>query len=246
MVNKKGYHLPLTRSLILITYIMLKRLPPALTLITLLSLLLPVATNASRLEWNQTEARIELEPGQEQARTNFVVTNKGNETVRIARVKTSCGCTGSILDRKIIPPGESTTITGTFNKGKRQGLNHNKLEVFLDNQAEAVATLHMIVQVPRLVEAQPSLVYWNPSSSKTERQIRIKLDKRYVSEIISIEYDHSVLTITEEVDPDGKADRILHIKPKSFKTQTRETVVIKARGEEGMKADARLHVFVQP
>jgi hypothetical protein len=225
---------------------MFKHLTPAFFAIALLALILPQAAEASRLEWNKTEARIELKPDQEEARAKFVVTNKGEETVRIARVKTSCGCTGSILDRKIIEPGKSSTITATFNKGKRQGLNHNKLEVFLDNQPDAVATLHMIVQVPKLVEAQPSLVYWNPSTSKTERQIRITLDKRYVSEISSIEYDRSVLTITEEADPNGKADRILRILPKSFKTQTRETVLVEARGEDGMKAEARLHIFVQP
>jgi len=225
---------------------MLKRLTSTFFAIPLLALCLPLAVDASRLEWDRTEARIELKPGEEEARAEFVVTNKGDETVRIARIKTSCGCTGSILDKKIIKPGESTTITGTFNKGKRQGLNHNKLEVFLDSQPDAVATLHMIVQVPKLVDAQPQIVYWNTSTSKTARHIRITLDKRYVSEISSIEYDHSLLTITEEVDPDGRVDRILRILPKSFKTQTRETVVVKARGKDGMTAEARLHIFVQP
>ena len=225
---------------------MFKRLSPALFAIPLLALFLPLAAEASRLEWNQTEARIELKPGEEEARAKFIVTNKGDETVRIARVKTSCGCTGSILNKKIIKPGESSTITGTFNKGKRQGLNHNKLEVFIDNQSDAVATLHMIVQVPKLVDAQPQIVYWNPSTSKTARQIRITLDKRYVNEITSIEYDHSTLTITEEADPDDRADHILHILPKSFEAQIRETVLIHARGADGMQAESRLHIFVQP
>lgn len=225
---------------------MFKRLHTALFAIPLLVLFLPLAAEASRLEWNQTEARIELEPGEEEAREEFIVTNKGEETVRIARVKTSCGCTGSILKKKIIKPGESATIIGIFNKGKRQGLNHNKLEVFLDDQPDAVATLHMIVQVPKLVDAQPQIVYWNLSTSKTERQIRVTLDKRYVSEITSVEYDHSTLTITEETDPDGRTDVILHILPKSFDTQIRETVRIHAQGEDGMKAEGRLHVFVQP
>ena len=152
--------------------------------------------------------------------------------MRIARVKTSCGCTGSILDRKIIQPGESTTITATINKGKRQGLNHNKLEVFLDNQAEAVATLHMIVQIPVLVDAQPKIVYWNPTTSKTDRQVRITLDKRYITEISEIEYDHSLLIISEEADPTGKADRILKILPMAFDKQIRETVTVRGRGKD--------------
>ena len=225
---------------------MFKHLSAAFLTIPLLALLLPAAANASRLEWNQTEARIELKPDQGEAQTEFVVTNKGDETVRIARVRTSCGCTSSILNKKIINPGESTTITAIFNKGKRQGLNHNKLEVFLDDQTDPVAKLHMIVQVPKLVDAQPQIVYWNPSTARSERRVRIKLDKRYVSEITSIEYDRSTLTITAESDPDGRVDRILRILPKSFETQIRESVLIHARGADGMKAEARLHIFVQP
>lgn len=226
--------------------IMFKQLSKAFLSIPMLALLLPAVGEASRLDWNQTEARIELKPNEEEARAEFVVTNKGDETVRIARVKTSCGCTSSILNQKIIQPGESSTITAIFNKGKRQGLNHNKLEVFLDDQANAVSILHMIVQVPKLVETQPQIVYWNPSTSRTERHIRIKLDKRYVNEITSIEYDRAKLTITAEPDPDERADRILRILPKSFETQIRETVRIHARGPDGMKAEARLHIFVQP
>ena len=225
---------------------MFKRLPVAFLTIPLFAFLLPLVANASRLEWDQTEARIEMEPGQEEARATYTVTNKAEETVRIARVKTSCGCTGSLIDRKIIKPGESTTITGIFNKGKRQGLNHNKLEVFLDNQPEAVATLHMIVQIPVLIDAQPKIVYWNPTTSKTDRQIRITLDKRYVTEISEIQYDHSMLIISEEADPTGKADRILKILPMAFDKQIRETVTVKGRGKDGMKAEARLHIFVQP
>lgn len=225
---------------------MLLRLTPHFFAIVIATLLLPFAADASRLEWNRTEARIELEPGEEQARATYIVTNKGEETIRIARVKTSCGCTGSILDKKILKPGESTEIIGTFNKGKRQGLNHNKLQVFLDSQPDAVATLHMIVQVPQLVVAQPQIVYWTPGTSKTERSIRLVLDKRYVDEIVNIDYNRDHLTLVEEADPTGKADRILRVLPKSFDVQIRETVVVHTRGADGMTADTRIHVFVQP
>ena len=217
-----------------------------LILSLLLTCLLPLTANASRLEWDRTEARIELKPDEEQARATFAVTNKGEETVRIARIKTSCGCTGSILDRKIIKPGESTEIIATFNKGKRQGLNHNKLQVFLDNQPDAIATLHMIVEVPKLVEAVPQIIYWNPKTPHTERSIRITLDKRYVNKISSVDYNRSILTVIEEEDPEGKADRILRVTPKSFDSQMRQTIIVHSRGEDGMTAEARIHIFVQP
>ncbi len=220
---------------------MFKRLSTLLTLS-----LFAVLLNASTLSWDKTEARIELKPHDEEARATFTVTNNGDETVRIARIKTSCGCTGSIIDHKIIRPGESTEVVGTFHKGKRQGLNHNKLQVYLDDQPEPVATLHMIVKVPTLIEAQPQIVYWNPNSSKTERRVRLNLDKRYIDEISSIDYDHDKITIIEEADPEGKADRVLRILPKSFDSVIRETIQIHALGAEDTRADTRVHVFVQP
>ena len=136
----------------------------------------PQESLAFELEWDQTEAKVELKPGEKEAQARFVVTNKGEETVQIDRIKTSCGCTGSILDKKTIKPGESATIIGTFNKGNRPGLNRNRLQVFIKGQPEPAETLHMVVQVPRLIDIEPSIVYWNRSTSKTERQVRIKLN----------------------------------------------------------------------
>lgn len=208
--------------------------------------LLPNISQASDLEWNQTQAKIELQPGEEEAQAEFVVTNKGAETVRIANIKTSCGCTGSILDQDTIQPGESTTIIGTFKKGNRRGLNHNRLQVFLESQPEPVATLHMIVQIPRLIEIQPPIVYWNRSSAKDARQVSITFDERYISEIDSIEYDSSMLKITQKATSTDKLDYELDIIPVSFEKQIRQSVQIKAKGLDGTIHQDKIQVFVQP
>ena len=215
-------------------------------LLTSLCLLVGTIASAAELEWDRTEARVELSPNDEEARATYTVTNKSDQPVRIDRIKTSCGCTGSIIDRKIIEPGASTRITGTFHKGKRQGTNHNKLEVFLEEQPDPIATLHMIVTIPTLVEATPRIVYWKPNSNKTERSIQITLDKRYVDTISNIEYDRGQITLTEEADPSGKADRVLHVLPKNFETPLRDTIVIHAQNKDGQRGQARVHVFVQP
>ena len=208
--------------------------------------LLPHTSRASDLEWNQTQIKIELKPDEEEAQAEFVVTNTSEEIVHITDIKTSCGCTGSILDQKTIQPGESSTIIGTFKKGNRQGLNHNRLQVFVDNQPKPIATLHMIVQIPRLINIQPPVVYWNRSSSKTQRKAHITLDENYVNKISSIEYDASLLTITEKSDPENKSGRILEIVPTSFETQLRQSIQVHAQGPDGTTAKAKLQVFVQP
>ena len=225
---------------------MFKSLNHFLAIISVCALWLPLPGAAAGLQWDRTEARIDLHPSENEARADFTVTNTSDNTLRIARVKTSCGCTGSIIDRKIIQPGESTRITATFHKGKRRGLNHNKLQVFLENQKDPVATLHMRVKIPTLVEAKPQIIYWNAQSPQSERVVEIRLDQRYVSEISSIEYDRKRLRIVETPAVDGEANHVLRILPTSFDQQTRQTVRIKARGSDGISGEARLHVFVQP
>ena len=214
------------------------------TLVTLLCV--ATCVSASTFTWDQTEARIELKPDEKEARATFTVTNNGDKPVRIARIKTSCGCTGSIVNRKIVEPGKSAEIVGTFHKGKRQGLNHNRLEVFIENQPNAIATLHMIVQIPELINLQPKILYWNNESKKTERPVRIQLDKRYVEQISSIDYNKEHLTLSWELDPADKEKELIRILPKSFDRVIHETILIKAKGKDGADAEARLHLFVQP
>ena len=206
----------------------------------------PQKSLAFELEWDQTEAKVELNPGEKEAQARFVVTNKGEETVQIDRIKTSCGCTGSILDKKTIKPGESATIIGTFNKGNRPGLNRNRLQVFIKGQPEPAETLHMVVQVPRLIDVEPSIVYWNRSTSKTERQVRIKLNTKYVNTVSAIDYDPELIVVTEKEDPDDTTCRILTILPKSFDARLRCAIKIKATGENNFVTETKLQVFVQP
>jgi len=55
---------------------------------------------------------------------DFVLVNKGKEDVRILSYKASCNCTSTSLEKKIIPPNDSTVfkmIIETQNKNK--GLN---------------------------------------------------------------------------------------------------------------------------
>lgn len=218
-----------------------------LTLFSALFTCCATCLSAASLLWNTTEANILLEPDQEEARAVYTVINEGDKAVRIARIKTSCGCTGSIVDKKIIEPGESAEIVGTFNKGKRQGLNRNRLEVFIDSQPESVATLLMNVTVPTLIEATPQIVYWSKESSQSPRRVRLTLNESYIDEILRIDYDRSKMTLTEEPgDPKTEVDRILVIEPKDFDTLYRGTITVYGSGPNGRKAESRIHAFVQP
>ena len=216
-------------------------------LLTFLFVACASLVDASTLVWDQTEVRIEMEPDQEEARASFFVTNKGEKVIRIARVVSNCGCTGTILNKKIILPGESTEIIATFSKGKRQGLNRNRLQVYLDSQADAVVTLKMNVQIPTLIEARPQIVYWSPESPKTSRHVRLTVDERYIDQILQIDYDRSQLTVIQEAgDPKNNDALVLSVEPKDFSKLYRGTITVYGSGPDGRKAETRVHAFVQP
>ena len=203
--------------------------------------------NASTLVWDQTEVRIEMGPDEEEVRASFKVTNKGEKVVRIGRVKSNCGCTDTILNKKILPPGESAEFVAIFSKGRRQGLNRNRLQVYIDSQTDAVVTLKMNVRIPDLIEARPQIVYWKPESSKSYRHVSLIMDERYIDQILQIDYDRSRLTVTQESGNLKNNNAILlKVKPKDFSKLYRGTITVYGGGPDGRKAETRVHAFVQP
>jgi Protein of unknown function (DUF1573) len=57
----------------------------------------------------------------ERVKHNFVVTNNGDDTLKISNVHASCGCTAALPDKKELLPGESTNIKVEFNSTGRTG-----------------------------------------------------------------------------------------------------------------------------
>jgi len=229
------------------------RLSPSIMLRTIfrrsigvIGLCLCLTAQASTLTWDRTEVRMELQPHETEAQAVYTVTNNGTDPLRMDRLETSCGCTLAKIDRKILRTGESARITAIFNKGKRQGKNHTTVKVYMEGKSEPVAVLHMVVRIPLLVEATPRILYWKSGSLQTEQQIHLALDRRYMDRLTAVDYDRQRLTVIQESDPDGKVDFILRVTPKRFDASLRDTIVIHASGPDGLRADARIHVFVQP
>lgn len=51
----------------------------------------------------------------------FTFTNQGDQPLIINRVRSTCGCTGTLLSQKEIPPGESGEIKTVFNSSGMRG-----------------------------------------------------------------------------------------------------------------------------
>ena len=79
---------------------------------------------------------------------NYLISNTGDDTLKISNVHASCGCTAALPDSKILLPGDSTNIKVEFNSLGRYGhqLKHiiirsndvDNPEVVLDLYGEVV------------------------------------------------------------------------------------------------------------
>jgi uncharacterized cupredoxin-like copper-binding protein len=63
----------------------------------------------------------------------FILKNDLRITMNITRVDTSCGCTASKVKKKVLAPGESTTLEVNFNSKGRSGPTQQFVYVQTDN-----------------------------------------------------------------------------------------------------------------
>jgi hypothetical protein len=83
----------------------------------------------------------------------FEFTNNTEQPVVIARVKSSCGCTVTSYERKAILPGESASVTATYNARKVGNFRKN-VTVFLSNDSQYVLSLKGNVITENVVVAK--------------------------------------------------------------------------------------------
>ena len=80
-----------------------------------------VARAAPRIEFSQNEWSFGQVWQDDKAEFTLTVKNTGDEDLKIAEVRTTCGCTVAQPKRKVIPPGEFTTISVVYDTKGKQG-----------------------------------------------------------------------------------------------------------------------------
>jgi hypothetical protein len=77
----------------------------------------------------------------------FVFKNEGDETLKIERVKTSCGCTAALLSKKEIAPGEEGEIKLTYNTRGFEGKNTKYIDVESNDPAQPRRRIAVSVEI---------------------------------------------------------------------------------------------------
>ena len=121
--------------------------------------------------------------------------NRGNDILKIKKVKPSCGCTAVILTNKTIPPGETGEIKTTFNSGTYRGNIKKSITVSSNDPNTPNHRLTISGQIIEDISIKPVKINFGS----------IFLDK---------DTDKTVtVTIKSQTEPDFKINKITPSKP---------------------------------
>lgn len=71
------------------------------------------------------------------------IKNAGNKTLTISEVQAACGCTGTILDNKVLQPNEVATLSVTLNTGSNVGPIMKTVRIKSDDPVTAEKVLNL-------------------------------------------------------------------------------------------------------
>jgi hypothetical protein len=79
--------------------------------------------------------------------TTFKISNEGKSTLHIRKTKASCGCTATRPKKKVLAPGESTTIDVTYSSGTSKGRIHKSVTVITNDPKKSKTVLSITADI---------------------------------------------------------------------------------------------------
>ncbi|HUU30182.1 MAG TPA: DUF1573 domain-containing protein [archaeon] len=134
----------------------------------------------------------------------FVIRNQGNDTLHINNVRSSCGCTAAMMDKRTIPPGGTAELKTSFDAGRYQGQVKKMVSIYSDDMESPTTTLYIQADVRVDLEVVPAQIFFTglKEGEKIERKITLKnlsnrpiTVKEIASTVPDIKFELSRLTI---------------------------------------------------
>lgn len=115
---------------------------------------------APRLVFDEMEHDFGEIKQQEEVKHIFKFRNEGDALLVVEEVKSSCGCTGTLLSTKNIPPGGEGEIEVTFKSGRSSGKKKKYISVISNDPSKPVEKIHIMADIVIPVEIRPRQIYW--------------------------------------------------------------------------------------
>jgi hypothetical protein len=185
------------------------------------------------LKWDETEVSIVADPFNEAATAVFHFTNETNESITIADVRTSCGCTVPSLSKNTYLPGESGEITATFTFDGRVGEQRKTITVVTDESGANHTALTLEVEIPELFEVRPQFVVWRKGEEAAPKSISIRNHFPDRIRLVSVESQDKRFEARLETAQDAAGVHMVVLTPLDTNESTQARIIVKSdRPEE--------------
>jgi hypothetical protein len=191
------------------------------------ALLLCISTGAqAQLAWEKTELELNPAPGADSAVATFKYENKGDKSIHISNVRTSCGCTTAALAKNDVAPGEKGEIVATLKTGDRVGLQQKTVTVETDDPKTPSTVLTLKANIVQLLELQPAFVSWAANEDPKPKTIVAKAGKGVT--VKSLDVTSSAPDFATKVEPGSAAGEFkIVVTPKDTGHQATANLTIK-------------------
>ena len=190
------------------------------------AMIVAVASTAhSELVFEQSELELHPAVGDATAVGHFKYQNKGDKTIAIKNVSTSCGCTAASA-KQSAEPGEKGEVTATFKVGDRIGTQQKTITVTTDDPKQPTTMLNLKVVIPQVLELQPTLLYWQAGEATKPKTIVAKAGKDI--SVKSLNVSSSNPDFTTKVEPGASPGEFrINVEPRKTTQPASATLAIK-------------------
>jgi hypothetical protein len=116
--------------------------------------------------FEETEHDFDVVDQQQTVKHTFKFRNEGDATLVIENIKTTCGCTGTLLSKKELPPGGQGDVEVSFSSGLSGGKKKKTIFVYSNDPQQTEAQLYITAKVVVPVEVRPRTLYWVAERNK--------------------------------------------------------------------------------
>ena len=198
----------------------------------------------AQLEWENKTLEFHPSLTENVITADFKFTNTGRHPVTIESVKSGCGCTTAIPDRKDFQPGEKGRITATFTIGERTGLQSIPIVVKLLGENERVK-LSLIAHIPECLKVIPQLLYWQVGDAPEPKAVALHVEpgvQLRITDVLSID---PTFKATLETIEEGREYRLL-VQPETTRGELMAAIAIDALISGGIRKSFTVFPNIKP
>jgi hypothetical protein len=178
--------------------------------------------------WGQSEIRLSADnfdfgfvPQNAKVNCGFWVYSVGRDTLKIDRVKTTCGCTRAPLKTYVLPPGDSTYLEITFSTRQYKGEMSRLIHIIYASDS-SIKSLEIKANVQKRMDLiEPAVIdpykidisqFGDKIRDKARFSIKNKSDRDFRLTLIYYPKGYFDINLPEDVEAGKKAEGEVKIK----------------------------------